>query len=167
MIGGRGGNIASRREKYFSRVLHTAVWPQNLKRPSRCRTQTVLFVEGGVRKKHARALILSEHSFLTIGAAGRTRTDTSETLTRFCSPKAAARLERVCDWWARRESNPQSVRNTILSRARIPVPPLAQPSQAASISLRSTSSTTAASIIKNTAHFHIRSQSEVTGRIIP
>lgn len=28
-------------------------------------------------------------------------------------------------WWARRESNPQSVRNTILSRARIPVPPLA------------------------------------------
>ena len=33
---------------------------------------------------------------------------------------------RICSfWWARRESNPQSVRNTILSRARIPVPPLA------------------------------------------
>src|SRR5579884_2197472 len=28
-------------------------------------------------------------------------------------------------WWARWESNPQSLRNTILSRARIPVPPLA------------------------------------------
>ena len=37
-----------------------------------------------------------------------------------------AELEVNNLWWARRESNPHSVRNTILSRARIPVPPLAR-----------------------------------------
>lgn len=36
------------------------------------------------------------------------------------------KLYNQVDWWARRGSNPQSVRNTILSRARIPIPPLAR-----------------------------------------
>ena len=29
-------------------------------------------------------------------------------------------------WWAWRESNPHSLRNTILSRTRLPIPPHAQ-----------------------------------------
>ena len=41
------------------------------------------------------------------------------------SPVAQRCLAFGYFWWARRESNPQSVRNTILSRARIPIPPLA------------------------------------------
>lgn len=38
----------------------------------------------------------------------------------------AARIRaRLGSWWARRDSNPQSFRNMVLSHARIPIPPLA------------------------------------------
>lgn len=34
-------------------------------------------------------------------------------------------IKKLNAWWARRDSNPQGLLHAILSRARIPIPPLA------------------------------------------
>ena len=99
----------------------------------------------GFKSEWCRWSEYSVYSSIVLGASSCAQPRISNHTILFVFDGASsmrARAPRI--WWARRESNPHTLRYTILSRARIPVPPLAQQIPVKSIAFRYTSSATAA-----------------------